>query len=196
MDPLEHLAEKNKKHSDLLKKERKSHLIVLPFLLVWHFIYFGVIAFVTDFDGEIEPTELTEMTQQVWLMAMLFTFGIGTLFIANSFVNVVYLYALAKEIGAKVNAFNVITSCIRRLLIGAVFTYCGIWLDTLIQANKTEIARYMRFGFDYTPGIIEIIANGLIMLVAVIMAFAFMGMFFLPRLAPKHAEELKAGKKF
>jgi len=51
-------------------------------------------------------------------------------------------------------------------------------------------------GFDDTLGIIEMLANGLIMLAGLIMPFAFIGMFFLPILASKHTEALKSENKF
>ena len=41
MDPLQKLAERNRKHAEINKKERRENLKLYPIALLFYFLYFG-----------------------------------------------------------------------------------------------------------------------------------------------------------
>ena len=189
MDALERLKEKNQKHKKLIDTERKANLKVLPALVLFLAAYFGVIYYTGDFTGEYNPSELQEMARHLWLLSTVFCFGLGAFFFVNACVLSIYVDRLAKFAGRNVRTFNIISKCLRRLLIAAFFGYLGIWLSNLIVENDNSIAKALRFGFDTTPFLVQMLAIGLILLVGAVISIAIFFLLSLPSQAKKDAEE-------
>ena len=171
MDALERLAEKNKKHAEIQRKDRKMRWKLIPFILIFLVVYFGVFGFVTDFDGEQSPDELTEMSIQVWLFSMVLTFGIGACLILRSLMNALVIESVRRLLTTSKVAYLALMTCLFPMAIGLFFIYLGFWFDELIKTHESQISKFMRFGFDATPGLIEMAANGVIVFVAIFFAF-------------------------
>ncbi|MDC9503958.1 hypothetical protein, partial [Pseudoalteromonas sp. Angola-18] len=79
MDPLQKLAERNRKHAEIIKNERRENLKLYPIALLFYFLYFGGYYFYFSNEEQFLSFEFWELTKQVWLISMVTIGGIGSI---------------------------------------------------------------------------------------------------------------------
>ncbi len=158
-------------------------------------IYLATIWYVADLSSSREPDRLPEMTRHLWLLCMIFTVGLGSMLVIKSYTSTLYAETVAQRVNARLNYMVVISNALWLLLPGLGLIYLGIWLDDLITANRYALAKFLRFGFNHPPFILEIIAVGTIVLSATILVISiFLNFVLLPRFIAHQVRKLKRKK--
>ena len=135
MDPLQRLAERNRKHIEIKSAERVSNIksiIAFAFLQV---TYYGLYYFSLYNADAFVDTSFLEGSKQVWLISTSFIGGIGGLFIVS---------ALRIFITSKIN-FNGIEHTIETLfnhIISIVFIGLGFIFFLLANYVTIELVDY------------------------------------------------------
>lgn len=180
MDAMERLAEKNRRHNELVSNEKRANLKLLPFLLLYLVIYFWGASYLIDVDQQEGRRVFTGMTIYVWLLSCLICYGFGSIKLAHALMYTLSVEWLAKVLNKQVRHFHVISVCIRRLFYSAAWMYAGIWLGDVIRENDRSIASALRFGFESTPFILEAIAGLILLLVFMVMFMMLFAVLYLP----------------
>ncbi|MFA3790260.1 hypothetical protein AB6T38_04010 [Aliiglaciecola sp. SL4] len=192
MDALKRLEEKNKQHQRLLKKQNKWVLPLFLFSILAFIIYLVTIWYVADLSSSRDPERLPEMTRHLWLLSMILTVGLGSLFVIKSFTSTLCVETIAQRVNASLNYIKVISIALKQLLLGLGLIYLGIWLDDLITANRYDIAQFFRFGFSHPPLLLQIITTGIIVLCGTLLvASILLNFVLLPKVINHQVRKLK-----
>lgn len=189
MDPLQRLAEKNRKHAVLEKKERNGNLKYYPLAFLFLILYAGGYYLYFSHEESILGFEFWEMSKQVWLISITVTAGIGALFLSGSLAFVIWSNIFVKELGGKVRSIRSGVFPFIFLFISALFFIFAKWLNLLIIENNMEIYNFLRFGYRETPFLIEMFLNYVIGFIVVVFIILFMFIFTIPFKAKRHAKE-------
>lgn len=180
MDAMERLAEKNRRHLELVSNEKRANLKLLPFLFLYLVIYFWGASYLIEIDHQEGRRVFTGMTIYVWLLSNLICYGLGSIILANALMYSLSVEWLAKALDKQVRHFHVVSVCLRRLLYSAAWIYAGIWLGNVIRENDRSIASALRFGFESTPFIFEAIAGFLLLMVFMVLFMMLFAVLYLP----------------
>ena len=81
MEPLDKLAEKNKKYAEIKKKERLEVLGHIPIALISLAVYISIVVFFGTDTYDSAEVNLWGMSKQVWFVAMVLSAGFGGIFL-------------------------------------------------------------------------------------------------------------------
>ena len=195
MDPIQKLSERNKKHAEITKNERKESRRLYPLALLFYFLYFGGYYFYFSNEEKFLSFEFWELTKQVWLISMVTVGGMGSLFLSASLSILIWLNIFLKELGAKVNLFRSSIFSIMSIFISYSFFIFAKWLNIFIIDNNKNIYEFLSVDF---PGMVSLIEAGLYYIVGII-SITFWALFFfivsIPFNAKKHAKEFAINKE-
>ena len=194
MDPLQKLAERNRKHAEINKKERRENLKLYPIALLFYFLYFGGYYFYFSNEEQFLSFEFWELTKQVWLISMVTIGGIGSIFFSASLAILIWLNIFVKELGAKVNLFRSGIFSVISISISYSFFLFAKWLNIFIIENNKNIYEFLSVDF---PGMVFMVETGLYYIVGIISMIFLMLFFFIssiPFKAKKHAQEFATNK--
>ncbi|MDO6464315.1 hypothetical protein [Pseudoalteromonas carrageenovora] len=194
MDPLSKLAEKNKKHAEIKKKERLEVLGHIPFALVSLAAYISIVVFFGTDTYDPNEVNLWGMSKQVWFVAIVLSAGVGGIFFVASLAFIVWVQLIARNLKTKVSIFKLFFFSLISLSISFLLLLLGKYLDWLIHHNSLSIAEFMSFGFETTPFPIEIAVNFLILCIAMFLLQIAMFVASFPFKAKRHAREVTANK--
>jgi hypothetical protein len=199
MDPLQRLAENNLKGLQVKKTEGNIRHFFLS--AVFLLLYAGGSYFYFTYEETILGFEFWGPSKQIWLIVVLLTGGIGSLFFSGGLAIVIWTDLLAKELGVKVK--NGYTFLFSTLSIGVslLFIFFSITLSIFVIDNNQKIFHFLSFGYREPPYFIEMILNYVLVIIVSITVGLFYSIFTLPFKASRHAKEFaattrsKAGKK-
>lgn len=195
MDPLKKLAEKNRKHAEIKRRERLETLGHIPIVLVSLAAYFSIFAFFSMDNYDPVEFPLWGLSKQVWFFAIVLSGGIGSICFIGSLSYLIWLHIFAHKLEIKVSFFRISMISAVSLGISFLFLLLGKYLDSVIHDNANEIANFMRFGLREIPGPIEFALNLFIIFISIVLLQIAMFIASLPFKASKHAREFKANKK-
>jgi len=190
MDPLKKLEKQNIKYASIAKSERKKAFALMPFCFIALSVYsLFYIYLVTDiFDDD--PKSLYVGVKQVWVLGMVFTAGVGSLFLAASLSLLIWAHLVAQKLNVKLFPFRPILFSTIFLIVSFLFFILGKQVDLLIHNNNEGIHGFLSFGYDTVHTIIIGIGNLLIMAVATLLGGIFMSLVLLPLKAKEDATEI------
>ena len=193
MDPLQRLAENNRKGLDVKKKE--GNLRHFLFSAIFLLLYAGGSYFYFTYEESILGFEFWGPSKQVWLIAVFLTGGIGSLFFSGGLAIVIWADLFAKELGAKVK--NTYTFIFSVLSIGVsfLFIFLAVTLSIFIIDNNQNIFNFLSFGYREPPYFIGMILNYVVVIIVSITVGLFYSIFTLPFKAKRHAKEFASNKQ-
>ena len=180
MDAMERLAEKNRRHSQLVHQEKVASLKLLPLLLVYLSIYLWGAGYLAGWQDEPGRPELVGLSKQVLLFCCLVFYGLGGVLFAYALSYALCVEWLAKTFNRQIRHFHVLSVSLRRLLMSALSVYTGIWMSDVIRENSRSIASALRFGFDSTPFLLVALGNFILVMVLVFWLLWFFALLYLP----------------
>lgn len=195
MEPLDKLAERNKKYAKIKQKERLEVLSHIPLALIFLATYISIVVFFGADTYEPNEVNLWGMSKQVWFVAMLLSVGLGGIFFVASLSFIVWVQLIARNLKTKVSIFTLFVFSLISLSISFFLLLLGKYFDWLIHQNSISIDRFMRFGFEVTPFPIEMAINFLILCFAMFLLQIAMFIASVPFKAKRHAREITANKK-
>lgn len=195
MDPLEKLAEKNKKYAEINKKEWLEVLGRIPFVIVSLAAYISIFVYLGTDSYDPDELNLWGMSKQVWFVAMVLSAGIGATFFVASLSFIVWIQLIARNLKSKVSTIKLFIFSAISLSVSILFFLMGKYLDWLIHHNSLSIAKFMRFGFETTPFLIEMATNFIIVCIAMFLLQIAMFVASVPFKAKRHAGEITANKQ-
>jgi hypothetical protein len=177
MDPLERLAVNNRKHRDVEAADQKEKWLMYPLALVVSvlgvFLYSAFYYYLFTADETFLYLQFIGMAKQVWVLAMLFSAGIGGLFFSMSLASLVWIQLFIKQVGGQAKTLGVLIISGAFLLISFAFFLLSKWLHFIIIANKQSITQYLTFGYNEAPYLLLIFVNFFIIFVAIEILKAF-----------------------
>lgn len=194
MDPLEKLAEKNRRHAEIKRRERREALSHIPMVLISLVVYFSIFAFFSLDNYDPKEFPLWGLSKQVWFFAIVLSGGIGVICFIGSLSYLIWLHIVAYKLKMKVSFFKISLMSVFSLGISFLFLVLGKYLDSLVHNNANEIANFMRFGFRETPFPVEFAINLFIIIISIILLQVGMLIASLPFKAKRHAREFTANK--
>ncbi|MBE0357352.1 hypothetical protein [Pseudoalteromonas phenolica] len=194
MEPLDKLAEKNTKYAAIKRKERLEVLGHIPLALISLAAYIFIVIFFGTDTYDPDEANLWGMSKQVWLVAMVLSAGFGGIFFVSSLSFIVWVQLIARNLKTKVSILKLSVFSVISLSISLVLLLLGKYLDWLIHHNSLLIAKFMRFGFETTPFLIEMAINFLILCIAIFLLQIAMFVASVPFKAKRHAREITAIK--
>ncbi|WP_085306302.1 hypothetical protein [Colwellia polaris] len=187
MDPLQRLAENNLKGLNVKKTEGNFRYFLLSAIFL--LLYAGASYLYFTYEESILGFEFWGPSKQVWLIVVLLTGGIGSLFFSGGLAIVIWADLFAKELGTKVK--NGYTFIFAALSIGVSlsFIFLSITLSIFVIDNNQNIFHFLSFGYREPPYFIEMILNYLLVIIVSITVGLFYSIFTLPFKASRHAKE-------
>jgi len=192
MDPLQRLAENNRKGAAVNKKEGnyRHFFFSVSFIL----LYAGAIYFYFSYEKSILGFDFWGPTKQIWLIAVSFTGGIGSLFFSGGVAIVIWSDIFAKELETKVKSINTLVFSALLIGVSSLFIFLAIILSIFVVDNNKEIFNFLCFGYSEPPYFIEMILNFVVLIIVSVSISIFHSIFTLPFKAKRHAKEFAPNK--
>lgn len=193
MDPLKKLEERNKKHLAREKAEKKEFLITYPIALILALVgtltygYFWY--YLSEADAVFYAIDFRGAAKQVWIITLLFTFGIGSILLVASISLIIWFHLFHKTLRTQANSLKIFITSTSLLLLSFGFAILGKWLSYIIVDNRRDISEYLTFGYNEAPMPFIYIFDLFIVFIALSWLQALHALIKLPFKARRHAQE-------
>ncbi|GAB2196539.1 hypothetical protein [Sessilibacter sp. MAH4] len=163
MDVLEKLAEKNRRHNQQQRINRRKRFPKILVMTIAFAAWVSIFIFLNIDTYNPESFPFWGISKQIWLAAMILSIGTGLVFITYSCSFILWILWLAKRIVVrtlllKISIIMFMSLGLGFLFIGFGFGF-GLYLDHIIRDNISSITVFFEFGFDKTPRLIEVFLN-------------------------------------